>query len=105
MGDSNSKFFHSIATVQKRKNHIASLTTDDGSILSSHESKAELLLNSYKEQLGTSVPTDNSFNMADLLANNVDLSFLEEPFTHAEIDAVVQNFPNNKSPGPDGFNT
>jgi hypothetical protein len=30
LGDANSKFFHSIATVQKRKNHIASLTNSDG---------------------------------------------------------------------------
>jgi hypothetical protein len=30
LGDSNSKFFHSIATVQKRKNHIATLSLSDG---------------------------------------------------------------------------
>lgn len=40
-----------------------------------------------------------------MLDNNVDLSSLVSPFSHAEIDAVVKNFPSNKSPGPDGFNT
>jgi hypothetical protein len=42
--------------------------------------------------------------MPHLLANNVDLSFLEDQFSPEEIDAVVASFPNNKSPGPDGFN-
>jgi hypothetical protein len=34
----------------------------------------------------------------------VDLSSLEAPFTHEEIDAVVKDFQNNKSPGLDDFN-
>jgi hypothetical protein len=34
----------------------------------------------------------------------VDLSSLIEPFTHAEIDAIVKILPSDKSPGPDGFN-
>jgi hypothetical protein len=42
--------------------------------------------------------------MTQLLHSDVDLSFLEAPFTHEEIDAVVKDFHNNKSPGPDGFN-
>jgi hypothetical protein len=80
LGDSNSKFFHSIATVQKRKNHIASLTHSDGSIATSHESKARLLLDSYKERLGQTAPTLNSFDMASLLASPVDLSFFGRTF-------------------------
>jgi hypothetical protein len=42
--------------------------------------------------------------MAHLVQNNIDLSFLEAPFSPEEIDAVVKEFPNNKCPGPDGFN-
>jgi hypothetical protein len=48
LGESNSKIFHSIATTQKKRNHIASLT------ISSHESKARLLLEFYKNMLGKS---------------------------------------------------
>jgi hypothetical protein len=33
-----------------------------------------------------------------------DLSMLEVPFTKKEIDEVVHNMPNDKAPGPDGFN-
>jgi hypothetical protein len=80
------------------------LTHSDGTITSTHEGKAELLFDSYKERLGQVAPTSNSFDMASLLASSVDLSFLEEPFTPKEIDDVVKEFPCNKSPGPNGFN-
>ena len=44
-------------------------------------------------------------NLDELLSASDLLGFLEKPFTHAEIDLVVQNLPTDKSPGPDGFNT
>jgi hypothetical protein len=33
-----------------------------------------------------------------------DLPFLEEHLSMKEVDDVIYNFPNNKSPGTDGFN-
>jgi hypothetical protein len=93
-----------MATVQKRKNSIASLWSSDGVEVHSHEGKAALLLDSYKERLGRSEPTQNSYDFPGLLQNVVDLSFLDDPFSHKEIDDVVKDFPSNKSPGPDGFN-
>ena len=33
-----------------------------------------------------------------------DLGSLESPFTRDEIEALIKGLPNNKSPGPDGFN-
>jgi hypothetical protein len=45
------------------------------------------------------------FNLTLLIHAEEDLSVLEEPFSHQEIDLVVKNMSSNKSPGPDGFNT
>jgi len=37
------------------------------------------------------------------LERREDLQFLEEAFSTMEIDTVVKNLSNDKSPGPDGF--
>jgi hypothetical protein len=94
LGDSNSKFFHSIAIVHKRKNSIAS----------THEGKAALLLETYKDRLGRADTTHNTFYVRALLNSSLQFSFLEEPFSTKEIDEVVKAFPSNKSPRLDGFN-
>lgn len=44
------------------------------------------------------------FNLSAILTRNEDLSVLEIPFSELEIDLVIGDLPNNKSPGPDGFN-
>jgi hypothetical protein len=44
------------------------------------------------------------FNLADLIQPTPGLEDLSSPFTKQEIDAVVQNMPLDKAPGPDGFN-
>jgi hypothetical protein len=43
------------------------------------------------------------FDLANLITP-VDLSSVEVPFTHEEIDGIIKLMPNDKAPGPDGFN-
>jgi hypothetical protein len=104
LGDENSRFFQSMASSRKRKHHIATLNDSSGAAISDHSAKANLLLLAYKERLGQRVPPSSFSPMAHLVQNNIDFSFLEARFSPEEIDAVVKEFPNNKSPGLDVFN-
>jgi hypothetical protein len=42
-GDDNSKLFHNMATKRYRRNSIASLTLEDGSIVSEHKDKEKII--------------------------------------------------------------
>ena len=41
------------------------------------------------------------FNLPRL--NQEEIEIMNNPITSTEIEAVIKNFPKNKSPGPDGF--
>lgn len=45
-----------------------------------------------------------AFNLNYFLEINSELSWLEDPFTREDIDAVVRNLPNDKAPDLDRFN-
>jgi hypothetical protein len=92
LGDENSRFFHSMASNQKRRNQVATLSDDNGNPVSDHSEKAEILLQAYKERLGQTETTTTLPNLQQLIHVNEDLSFLEAPFTHKEIDDVVKDF-------------
>jgi hypothetical protein len=62
LGDENSRFFHSMASTQKRRNHVASLVNSAGDTASAHTAKASLILQAFKDRLGyvdTTVPLHN----------------------------------------------
>ena len=41
------------------------------------------------------------FNLPRL--NQEEIEIMNNPITSTEIEAVIKNFPKDKSPGPDGF--
>jgi hypothetical protein len=103
LGDENTKFFHAIATRNYRHNFIASLHSDEGIEYTDHEQKAAILWNAFKNRLGKTEEYEMMFDLANLITP-VDLSSVEVPFTHEEIDGIIKLMPNDKAPGPDGFN-
>lgn len=92
-GDVGTKFFHANA-----------LGDDSGVLYTNHSAKATILWNAYKERLGVSEFQALIFDLHTLLDNQIDLAWLEDPFTHEEIDVVVAGLPLDKSPGPNGLN-
>jgi hypothetical protein len=50
------------------------------------------------------MPTDMQFDLSNLVPEVQNLSELCLPFSREQIDAIVLEFPNDKAPGPDGFN-
>ncbi|XP_073355187.1 uncharacterized protein [Aegilops tauschii subsp. strangulata] len=103
-GGDNTKFFHSAASERYRKNSIASLKLQDGTVVSDHAGKAKELFETYKERLGRKTPYEMKFDLARIIKKVEGLDELTKPFTHEEIDKVVQEMPANRAPGPDGFN-
>ena len=103
-GGDNTKFFHSAASERFRRNSIASLKLSDGSIVSDHAGKALELYQTYKNRLGRAEPHDMKFDLTQLFKKVEGLDVLTKPFTHEEIDKVVQEMPLDRAPGPDGFN-
>jgi hypothetical protein len=91
-----------MASSQKRKNHIAALGDSNGNSLSDHSEKSAILLQASRERLGQTEDVTPLPNLQKILQGDQDLSFLEVPFSHQEIDEVV--IPSNKSPRPEGFN-
>jgi hypothetical protein len=90
LGDENTSFFHSMATIRYRKNSISSLKRDDDSIATEHLEKAGILWNSFRDRLGVSVPILETFDFSQFFSPK-DLSTLSIPFSHEEIDKVVAN--------------
>lgn len=51
----------------------------------------------------TSSPT-MLFDLDSMITPVEGLDSLAAPIQHAEVDSVIKRMPNDKAPGPDGFN-
>lgn len=103
-GDASTKYFHAHATITHRKNTIACLQDDSGDNITDHDGKAKILWESFKDRLGKTKFKEMLYNVNVLITKNKELNELQAPFSKQEIDSVISELPNNKSPRPDGYN-
>jgi hypothetical protein len=71
--------FHAHTTITHRKNTIASVQANNGSVLNQHEEKANHFWEAFKERLGKLEFSSMLFNLNNLLNNTEDLRGLETP--------------------------
>jgi hypothetical protein len=80
------------------------LVSLDGLTVNAHKDKELIIWEDFKERLGVSEFSGFMMNLADFVQRVEGLELLEEPYSRTEIDEVVRKLPNDKSPGPNGFN-
>jgi hypothetical protein len=107
LGDANTRFFHNKAIINYRHNFISVLMNESLAEIADHDGKADILWKAFKERKGKSDNPSMHFNLHDCYGDGMDAETsaqLELPFTDKEIDDIIKDLPNDKSPGPDGFN-
>lgn len=102
-GDSNTMYFHRMATQRKRTNHI-SLIQDDVGTSTNHREITKAFTDFWRSSIGTEHCSALFADWDLLFANNqVEMPSLEEPFTLEEIKDALFSFGPEKAPGPDGY--
>jgi hypothetical protein len=107
LGNENTRFFHTKATINYRHNYISMLRNKDLAEINDHDGKADILWEAFKEKMGKSDNPVMHFNLHEFFGEGMCADLrepLEAPFSKEEIDEVVKGLPNEKSPGLDGFN-
>uniref|UniRef100_A0A803NTT8 Reverse transcriptase domain-containing protein n=1 Tax=Cannabis sativa TaxID=3483 RepID=A0A803NTT8_CANSA len=105
LGDRNSRFFHASVAVRKRRNHIWGLR-DKQDVLWESRGKMEGIINSYFNEIFSSIDPKFSDNFDSLFHNqishevNEELTALPSP---EEIRGAVFEMHPLKAPGPDCF--
>ena len=87
----------------RQRRNMITVIKHGNTIATSEEEIAEEV-DAYYSRLFASAPDrDFALNMDTLGLPVRDLSHLEAPFTHEEVEKVLKGMPLDKAPGPDGF--
>ncbi|KAH7690203.1 RNA-directed DNA polymerase protein [Dioscorea alata] len=103
-GDSNTKFFHSVANGRRNNNCIHRLN-HNGQWVEGNQEIGSIFRDHFHSLFGTPIVNRFLLDWAFLFEHKarVDLSSLELPFTTEEIKLAVFGLNADKAPGPDGF--
>jgi hypothetical protein len=105
-GDSNTRYFHSVANGRHRKKLIHSLVQEEG-VIEGHEQLKSYITMFYKGLFGT--PEESDISMDESRTDDIpqvspqENAILTSPYSEEEIRKAVFQMEHNKAPGPDGF--
>ncbi|KAK9927793.1 hypothetical protein M0R45_024959 [Rubus argutus] len=103
-GDSNTKFFHCLATGRRKINLIEKLVVEGGRVVEDAESIELELIQYYKNLYSSSNQEIRGVVGLDWSPiSGQEAEWIERPFQEEEIKQAVFDCSKDKSPGPDGF--
>ncbi|KAL8465080.1 hypothetical protein ACS0TY_034540 [Phlomoides rotata] len=107
-GDTNTRFFHNMASMRRKKNHIGKLKDMNGEWVDSQNGLNEVVHNYFTDLfVGSNQVADDIDAMLSplrLCVSEVDNNSLTAPFTKEEFKEAINEMHPDKAPGPDGFN-
>lgn len=103
LGDRNTKYFHQMATLRKRRSWIS--VVQEGQIQAiEHKQKANIFFRHFVALVGQNHNQTMAFDYQGLYDRNEEqLQQLCQPITVEEIEQTIDQMPSNKAPGPDGY--
>lgn len=102
-GDSNTSFFHKIATANRRRNFIYQLKDADGLYVYDEELKQSMIHRYYKSIFGQDHIPHLSMYWDTLYPQASTLAGMDDMFTEEECRLAVFGLNADKAAGPDGF--
>ncbi|XP_078150204.1 uncharacterized protein LOC144545511 [Carex rostrata] len=101
-GDKGTKYFHALASGKKRRNTIPHIEHNGEQFLD-QQTKSQVFFSFYKDLIGSDSPKMPHINWSNLYPNTHNLEALAQPIMVLEIKEAIKQWPNHKSPGPNGF--
>ena len=103
-GDRNTKYFHTLATIRRRKNMISTIQKD-GEVLTEPNQVRKALIQHFKSLYAWQEAPHYELDSLDLNKLTPEMAAkLEEPVTVEEIKDALSSCDSSKAPGYDGFN-
>ncbi|KAJ6889558.1 hypothetical protein NC652_030338 [Populus alba x Populus x berolinensis] len=106
LGDRNTNFFHKSLIHRQVRNHIYRLTDDTGTLIHDQGKLGNMAVSFFEQLLSTPQPplTEDITPLYKGTISASSASTMLLPISNAEIKTTLFSIPDNKAPGPDGYN-
>ncbi|XP_062076508.1 uncharacterized protein LOC133781498 [Humulus lupulus] len=108
-GDENTKMFHTSLKVRRQQNTIYSIRDQNGNWVDNQEGVIKAFLEFYDSLLGTKIEGRTRVHkrivQEGTLISQSQANWLVRDYTSEEVEAALKSIPNDKAPGPEGYNS